>query len=114
MNPYHQMVAEYARIARDGKTYPLANFPKLARPHIAKDAPKVLIFSPHPDDEVIIGGIALRLLREAKWNVINIAVTQGSSKPRQAERLGELKACCDCIGFGLQTTIPGGLEKVNA
>jgi LmbE family N-acetylglucosaminyl deacetylase len=38
-----------------------------------------LIFSPHPDDECIIGGLALRLLREAKWNVINVAVTLGSA-----------------------------------
>jgi len=72
-----------------------------------------LIFSPHPDDEVIVGGLALRLLREAKWNVINVAVTQGSKKERQAERLRELKNCCDCIGFGLMQTAPGGLEKVN-
>ena len=112
MNPYQKMVSEYARFAKEGKSYPLGGFAPLPRPTVAKDAPKVLIFSPHPDDEVIIGGVALRLLREAKWNVINIAVTQGSNKARQAERLAELKACCECIGFGLQTTIPGGLEKV--
>ena len=113
MNPYQQLVAEYARFAKEGKTYPLGIFPPLPRPQIALDAPKVLIFSPHPDDEVIIGGLALRLLREAKWNVINIAVTQGSKKERQAERLPELRACCECIGFGLAQTAPNGLEKIN-
>jgi LmbE family N-acetylglucosaminyl deacetylase len=113
MNPYQHIVSEYARFAKEGKSYPLGGFPPLPRPAIAKDAPIVLIFSPHPDDEVIIGGVALRLLREMKWNVINVAVTQGSSKPRQVERLAELKACCDCIGFGLMTTVPGGLEKVS-
>jgi N-acetylglucosamine malate deacetylase 1 len=113
MNPYEKMVAEYARFAREGKSYPVGGFAPVAKPAVAKDAPKVLIFSPHPDDEVIIGGIALRLLREAKWNVINVAVTQGSIKARQAERLAELEACCECIGFGLKTTIPGGLEKVS-
>ncbi len=113
MNPYQHLVSEYVRFAREGKSYQLGGFAPLPHPAIAKDAPKVLIFSPHPDDEVIIGGIALRLLREMKWNVINIAVTQGSNKERQPERLAELKACCDCIGFGLQTTIPGGLEKVT-
>jgi N-acetylglucosamine malate deacetylase 1 len=112
MNPYHQLVSEYARLAREGKSYPLGKFPRAPRPDIAADAPKVLIFSPHPDDEVIIGGIALRLLREAKWNVINVAVTQGSKPERQAGRLAELKACCDCIGFGLVQTAPNGLEKV--
>jgi LmbE family N-acetylglucosaminyl deacetylase len=113
MNPYNHLVSEYARFAREGKSYPLGTFAPLPRPAIAADAPKVLIFSPHPDDEVIIGGIALRLLREAKWNVINVAVTQGSKKERQLERLEELKKCCDCIGFGLVQTLPTGLEKVN-
>lgn len=113
MNPYHHLVSERARFAREGKAYPLGKFPRTPRPDLAANAPKVLIFSPHPDDEVIIGGLALRLLREAKWNVINVAVTQGSKKERQAERLAELKACCDCIGFGLVQTGPTGLEKVN-
>lgn len=113
MNPYHQFVADYARLAKQGKSWPLGGFPNCPRPQLAPDAPKVLIFSPHPDDEVIIGGLALRLLREAKWNVINVAVTQGSNPARQAERLAELRACCDCIGFGLVQTAPTGLEKVN-
>jgi len=113
MTPYHRLVSEYARFAKEGRSYPLGSFAPLPRPQIPPAAPKVLIFSPHPDDEVIVGGLALRLLREAKWNVINIAVTQGSKKERQAERLQELKNCCDCIGFGLVQTAPDGLEKVN-
>jgi N-acetylglucosamine malate deacetylase 1 len=113
LNPYPHFVSEYARLAQEGKGWPLGGFPKCPRPAVAPDAPKILIFAPHPDDEVIIGGLALRLLREAKWNVINVAVTQGSSKTRQAERWKELKECCDCIGFGLLPTAPNGLEKVN-
>ena len=113
MNPYHHLVSEYARFAKEGKSYPLGKFARLPRPDLPANAPKALIFSPHPDDEVIIGGLALRLMRESGWNVINVAVTQGSKKERQAERLAELKACCDCIGFGLVQTMPNGLEKVN-
>lgn len=112
-NPYHAFVAEYARFAREGRQWPLASFPPCPRPAVAPDAPKVLIFSPHPDDEVIIGGLALRLLREAAWNVSNVAVTQGSKKERQAARLAELRACCECIGFGLVQTAPEGLERIN-
>ena len=113
MNPYLHFVSEYARLAKAGKDWPLGGFPRCPRPSLAADAPVALIFSPHPDDEVIIGGLALRLLREANWNVINVAVTQGSNKARQAGRWAELQACCDCIGFGLVPTQPGGLEKVN-
>jgi N-acetylglucosamine malate deacetylase 1 len=113
MNPYHAFVSEYVRLARDGKSFPLGTSPPLPRPAIPPDAPTVLIFAPHPDDEVLIGGLALRLLREAKWNVVNVAVTQGSRKERQAERLRELRNCCDCIGFELLQTGPNGLEKIN-
>src|SRR5205809_114911 len=113
MNPYRQFVSEYARLAREGKGYPLGKFPRCPRPEIALDAPKALIFSPHPDDEVIIGALPLRLLRRSKWNVLNVAVTLGSRSDRQAARLAELKACCDCIGFGLIETARSGLEQVN-
>ena len=113
MNPYYQLAFEYARLAQEGKTYPLGNFPRCPRPQVAPDAPRVLIFSPHPDDEVITGTLPLRLLRKSKWNVINVAVTLGSKKERQAERLAELRAACDCVGFGLLQTAPNGLERVR-
>jgi LmbE family N-acetylglucosaminyl deacetylase len=113
MNPYAQLVAESARFFREGKGYPLGGFPPAANPPLAADAPKALIFSPHPDDECIIGALPLRLRREAAWNVINVAVTQGSAKVRQAERLAELKEACRYIGFGLIQTAPNGLEKVT-
>jgi N-acetylglucosamine malate deacetylase 1 len=72
-----------------------------------------LIFAPHPDDEVIIGGLPLRLLRELKINVVNVAVTLGSRVDRQAERWEELKNCCDYIGFGLVAPAERGLEGIN-
>jgi LmbE family N-acetylglucosaminyl deacetylase len=113
MNPYHRFVSELARLVRDGKAFPLGGFSAPPRPEPAPDAPRVLIFSPHPDDECIIGGVAVRLQREAGMRVINVAVTQGSNKARQAARLEELRAACDYLGFGLVETIPGGLEKIN-
>ncbi|MHB9009422.1 MAG: PIG-L deacetylase family protein [Limisphaerales bacterium] len=113
MNPYPQFVAEFARLAREGKTLPLGGLPSALRPVIPDNAPKALIFSPHPDDECIIGGLALRLLREAGMRVVNVAVTQGSNPARQAGRLQELRAACDFLGFDLVQTAPHGLEKVS-
>lgn len=113
MNPYHHLVSEYVRRAREAKSYPLGGFPPAPRPEIASGAPKALIFSPHPDDECIVGGLALRLLREARMQVLNVAVTQGSNPARQAGRLEELRHACDYLGFGLIQTGPSGLEKVN-
>jgi N-acetylglucosamine malate deacetylase 1 len=113
MNPYQNFAAAYARLNQEARAFPLGTFPTPARPPLPADAPKLLVFSPHPDDEVIVGGLALRFLREARWNVINVAVTQGSNKDRQLERFAELKNCCQFIGFGLEQTGPRGLEKVN-
>jgi len=113
MNPYHQFVSDYARLRREGRDFPLGKAARCPRPQVLPSAPRALIFSPHPDDEVITGGLALRLLRQAKWNVLNVAVTLGSNPQRRPERLTELKACCDCVGFGLVETTPDGLEQVN-
>jgi LmbE family N-acetylglucosaminyl deacetylase len=112
-NPYRSFVSRYVRLTRQAATLPLGGIPPAQRPRVKNAAPKALLFSPHPDDECIVGGLPLRLLRELKMNVINVAVTQGSKKERQAARLAELKNACDYLGFGLITTREGGLEKIN-
>ncbi|HYG34694.1 MAG TPA: PIG-L family deacetylase [Clostridia bacterium] len=113
MTPYHQLVAEYVRLLKQGRSLPLGDFPPAKRSPIAPNAPKALFFAPHPDDECISGGFALRLLREAGMNVINVAVTLGSKKDRQAARLEELKNACNYLGFGLVQTVPNGLERIH-
>jgi LmbE family N-acetylglucosaminyl deacetylase len=113
MNPYHGLVAQYERLARESKCYSKGKFPPAFRPDLPPDAPQALFFAPHPDDETIIGGLALRLMREARIKVINVAVTQGSKKERQDERLSELRNACDYIGFELITTGAHGLDRVN-
>jgi LmbE family N-acetylglucosaminyl deacetylase len=113
MSQYFKLAEDFARLLEAGKHLPLGNFPPQSRPAVAAEAPVALIFSPHPDDEVIIGGLALRLLREADWRIINVAVTQGSNRTRQAARWNELRDCCKNIGFELVATAPQGLEKIN-
>lgn len=112
MNAYHQYISDLAKLVTTGKTFPLGGFPPAQRPEILSDAPKVLIFSPHPDDECVIGAFALRLMREARMNVINVAVTQGSKAERKAERWQELENACRHLGFGLIPTGASGLEKI--
>src|SRR5687767_13562793 len=114
MNPYRKFVEDYERLYRDGKKMALGGFPIAAKPQESPDTPYVLIFSPHPDDECIIGALPLRLVRQSKMHVINVAVTQGSRKDRQAARLEELKQACDFMGFGLLSIGDTGLERVNA
>ncbi len=114
MNPYRDFVSAYARDYASAQRTPMGGFSPLAQPAVALDAPNVLIFSPHPDDECIIGALPLRLLRQSGMRVINVAVTQGSKKERQAERWAELQRACEFIGFELIQTRDGGLERVNA
>src|SRR5690242_11381581 len=99
MHPYHDFVRKYEQLYRGGRNIPMGGFPRTVRPQLAPTAQTVLIFSPHPDDECIIGALPLRLLRVAKMRVINVAVTQGSKKERQAERWVELQKACDFLGF---------------
>ncbi len=114
MTPYHQLVEEYSRVFKEGRSYPLGTFKPSPRPEIPPSAPKALFFAPHPDDECIVGGMAVRLLRQARMNLINVAVTFGSKKERQAERYRELQNACNYIGFGLVATAPNGLERINS
>ena len=81
MNPYASFVDVQVRLLREGRDWPPVDLAKPERPAVALDAPRVLIFSPHPDDECIIGGLALRLQRESGWRVVNVAVTQEPDTP---------------------------------
>src|SRR4030081_1052931 len=112
-NPYQAFVDSFARLLSEGEALGSAGLVRPTRPPIAAGAPTVMIFSPHPDDEVIIGGLPLRLLRGLRMNVVNVAVTLGSRIDRRAERWQELKNCCDYIGFGLVEPRPSALEGIN-
>lgn len=113
MNPYQKYVEEIAKHLKDGRSLPLGGIPPIAKPEIKDNAPVALVFAPHPDDECIIGALPLRLLREARMNVKDVAVTQGSNHARQAGRLQELTNACGFIGFTVVTTVTNGLEKIN-
>lgn len=113
MTDYFEFAHSAAALLSDGKNLPFGGVDPLPAVELAEDAPVALIFSPHPDDECIIGGLALRLLRNHGWRVINVAVTQGSNRDRQAGRWKELEGACEYLGFELVETIPNGLEKVN-
>jgi LmbE family N-acetylglucosaminyl deacetylase len=110
---FRKFVSDHVRLLRSGKTLPLRTIVRWSRPRFSPGAPKALIFSPHPDDECITGGLALRLLREAKWNVVNVAVTLGSNRQRRTARLRELQKACACLGFRLIVPGKSRLERIN-
>jgi N-acetylglucosamine malate deacetylase 1 len=112
-NPYQAFVDGFVRLLSEGEALRPVELRPTPRPPEEADVPTALIFAPHPDDEVIIGGLPLRLLRELKVNVVNVAVTLGSRLERRAERWQELQNACEYIGFGLVAAAANGLEGVN-
>jgi len=112
MTPYHKLVSDYARLLREGRSLPLGTFAPARRPERKSGAPKALFFSPHPDDECISGGIAVRLMRETGVDMINVAVTLGRKPERKAGRLTELQNACRYLGYGL-LVVGEGLEQVT-
>ncbi len=57
----------------------------------------VMSLSPHPDDESIVGSLALRLSHENNAHIVNVAVTLGSNKDRQKARIKELSDACELL-----------------
>jgi Uncharacterized proteins, LmbE homologs len=112
-NPYHPFVQGFARLVQEGAFVSLAGVASRLQPPVAENAPKVLLFSPHPDDECLTGALPLRLRREAAMNVIDVAVTLGSDSERRAERWKELTAACSWLGFGMLATAPTGLTRIS-
>jgi N-acetylglucosamine malate deacetylase 1 len=110
VNPYQKFVSAIAEAAGKGKSLPLGGIIQPKKKTLPPDAPIVLLFSPHPDDECITGGLPLRLMREAGARIVNVAVTLGSNQERRLARLAELKNACGWIGFELEET---GLEKIS-
>jgi N-acetylglucosamine malate deacetylase 1 len=110
-NPYLAWVETFVSALRTGE----AIGPAAVRGHspVPTEAPKALIFAPHPDDEIITGALPLRLMRERRFAVIDVAVTLGSRVDRRAQRSAELQAACACIGFGLIHLGLVGLEGIN-
>ncbi|MBV9491286.1 MAG: hypothetical protein JO069_16420, partial [Verrucomicrobia bacterium] len=60
-NPYQAFADGFVRLLTDGATLSPAGLTPPDQPPPAANAPTALIFAPHPDDEVIIGGLPLRL-----------------------------------------------------
>jgi len=76
---------------------------------------KVVVCSPHPDDECLIGALPLRLRLEAGARVTDCAITLGSNLGQRARRLRELESACRVVGF--EVTVPNhpsGFDRVNA
>jgi hypothetical protein len=69
VNSYWDFVEKYSALMREGKNIQLSRSTPSFRATNGGGVPKVLLLSPHPDDECIIGALPLRLQREMKMKV---------------------------------------------
>lgn len=112
-NPYSQWIRNLGDWMKSGRSIVPGGF-SVSPAVEAMPAPGgVLLFSAHPDDECIVGGLPLRLGREAGLPVTNIAVTLGSNRERRAGRWDELRNACGFLGWGVRRAAPDGLEKIS-
>jgi N-acetylglucosamine malate deacetylase 1 len=112
MRDYLEYVHAIENAVIEAREIPAPEVHKAAVAAISAAAP-VLMISPHPDDEMIIGALPLRLSRQCFRRVINLSATLGSRRDRQVARLEELRAACDYIGFEARTIGERGLEGIN-
>jgi LmbE family N-acetylglucosaminyl deacetylase len=113
-HPYHYFVHDFTRLMEDGRKLPLGDLEPAPAPRLQDNAPRVLVFAPHPDDETLVGGLALRLRREKRYRVTAMAVTQGSRVDRRAERMEEMHAACRFLGFEQLSSPRSSLSRVSA
>lgn len=108
MNPFLEFVKSTQSAVAAAR---YIHVPATKRAVVASDS-KAMIFSPHPDDECIIGALPLRLMREAGKHIINVPVTFGSNVSRQAARAKELANACGYLGWTVART-PDTLDSMR-
>ncbi len=94
MNPYLDFVYNIAKGIDKAKKLEVSGTKKV----VDQDR-KVLLFSPHPDDECITGLLPYRLQHELNAQIINVPMTFGSNIGRRKERLEELNNACAYLGW---------------
>jgi N-acetylglucosamine malate deacetylase 1 len=111
LNKYRAFVDDFVNLHKNATDLPIGEFHE--RPINISSANLVMLFSPHPDDECVVGALPLRLKNELNLPIINVAVTLGSNAGRKNGRLEELTGACHSLGFELLIPKPGALDGVS-
>lgn len=108
LNDWRDFAVAYRSLLRAARAIPLGgSYHPLQFPALGLNAPTALIVSPHPDDEVIMAALALRLRREG-FRIVVLAMTLGRPEQRKVRR-AELEAACAFLGFELHIPSEEGL-----
>ncbi len=113
VNPYRAWIEELVIHQQRGARLPLGSAAAAPTPRDINADAKVLLFSPHPDDECIVGGLPLRLQREQQAHIINVVVTLGSKVDRREARWAEVSMAAAALGFDVEQPPGGAMEAVR-
>ena len=94
-------VESFSRLYLEKSGVDRVSHPESFNPEPGKSGGRLVICSPHPDDEILTGTLPLRLLQEDGVAVTNMVMTLGSDPARKEARLAELTAACRLVGFDL-------------
>ncbi len=87
----------------------------LVRPEAVSSNPVVLIVAPHPDDESLMGGYALRMVEEWQAKVHVLPYSYGSNLARRPARKIELENSLKILNFeNADIRTQGDLSKIDA
>ena len=92
------MVSHYTQLSAQSSVLPL---PPLVKPSGLSEKPQVVILAPHPDDECLMAGAALRMQEEWNAQVTVVPYSYGSDPGRRTARAQELKDALGVLGFDL-------------
>jgi LmbE family N-acetylglucosaminyl deacetylase len=115
---WFRYVEEVVKTLEGGRTIPIGPSTQPLVPPVvlgaSAQATKVVVCSPHPDDEALVGALPLRLRLETGAQVTNCAITLGSNLGQRARRLRELESACRVLDFNLVVPRhPSGFDNVN-
>ncbi len=115
---WHRYVDDVVKTLQAGRSIPLGpSAEPLVPPAVlgaAGQPTKVLVCSPHPDDEALVGALPVRLRQETGAQVTNCAITLGSNVSQRPRRLREVESACRVLDFNLVVPRhPSGFDNVN-
>lgn len=95
----------FSRLYQEKSGVTRGSHPEPFNPVPEKSGGRLVICSPHPDDEILTGTLPLRLLQENGVAVTDLVMTLGSDPARKEARLAELTAACQIVGFDLTLVV---------
>jgi len=109
---YCDFIRSYSALLNSAEDILLGGYAPVQWPAVDPGMPTVVIFSPHPDDEILAGAPLATRFRQEGCRVINIAMTLGrpAQRPR---RFRELEGACAHIGFEFGLLATKGFESVK-